>query len=288
MLKGTVIGGYGFIGSALVRALQQLGWECDVVGRESVWPVQGQYLGHVFYCAGLTANYGTRPFDTVQAHTALLSQVLASSRWDTLVYLSSTRLYDYALLAGDEKKSCNECSDFVLNPLHARHIFDLTKLTGEALCHAMGQGRARVARLACVVGDGNDAHGFLPMLLRSTVKALANTDSIDSVRLDSSGSFQRDYVLLEDALQALIAIAISGKHACYNIASGKNILNRELTDTLNKHLLGRVLFEYSRTDIQNSPTIDTRLLSEIMDWQPTCVLSQLHIWMKQLLARNEI
>ena len=93
MRQATVIGAFGFIGRHLSRHLQRQGFDVHEASRdERSWP-DGS-LGHVFYCAGLTADFAQRPHDTVDAHVALLDRVLRQQRFASLVYLSSTRLYD--------------------------------------------------------------------------------------------------------------------------------------------------------------------------------------------------
>ncbi len=88
----TVLGATGYIGSRLVAHLQAQG--------HTVWaPARGDAevftrpLGHVMYCVGLTADFRTRPFDTVDAHVGLLAEVLRRAQFESLLYLSSTRVY---------------------------------------------------------------------------------------------------------------------------------------------------------------------------------------------------
>jgi nucleoside-diphosphate-sugar epimerase len=91
-MHATLIGGHGFIGRHLQAQLRSLGWTCDVPLRDDVSLFQRD-LGHVFYCAGLTADFRQRPYDTVEAHVALLSNVLQQASFLSLTYLSSTRVY---------------------------------------------------------------------------------------------------------------------------------------------------------------------------------------------------
>ena len=97
-------------------------------------------MGTVFYCAGLTSDYAVRAHDTVSAHVCLLNELLQGGNFETLVYLSSTRLYDslgpYAV---------DEDSALALNPANPRHLYDLSKALGEALCRQAGAARARGA-----------------------------------------------------------------------------------------------------------------------------------------------
>ncbi len=90
-MRCTVIGGAGFVGRRLADTLRRAGhevWGACARRPRALHPD----LGHVYYCAGLTADFAARPFDTVTAHVSLLADVLRANRFAHLVYLSSTRL----------------------------------------------------------------------------------------------------------------------------------------------------------------------------------------------------
>lgn len=214
----TILGAKGFIGSRVLATLQKSGATCYAPARddESVFT---RPLGRVFYCIGLTNDYKDRLFDTVEAHASLLNRVLAKANFDRLVYLSSTRLYDGL-------KTTAETADLVLNPGNPRHIYDFSKGLGESLCLTAGQGRACVARLSSVYDDGPEATGFVPDLLRKLKHEKKFT-------LDSSSGIVRDYVHIDDVVRGLIALA-DGKDICItNIASGENLSNQDIVETLN-------------------------------------------------------
>jgi len=63
--------------------------------------------------------------------------VLAESRYDSLVYLSSTRLYD-----GLHTAMVDENTPLLLDPNQPRHLYDLSKACGEAACLALGADHA--------------------------------------------------------------------------------------------------------------------------------------------------
>src|SRR3954468_19536109 len=106
----TVIGAGGFVGRRLVSALA-------AQGRAPWTPAKGdpelltRDLGTVFYCAGLTADYDARPFDTVEAHASLVSDLLRAERLERLFYCSSPRLYD-----GQRKAVAHEAEPLVFDP----------------------------------------------------------------------------------------------------------------------------------------------------------------------------
>jgi nucleoside-diphosphate-sugar epimerase len=268
MQQATIIGAAGFVGSALLRRLHALGWHCNVPARSATWRPQGE-LGHLFYCAGLTADYARRPVDTVEAHVGLLSRVLESGRFESLVYLSSTRLYD----GQPQARGAAETGAFLLDPGHARNLYDLSKLLGENLCSTMGNGRARVARLACVYQDDTDLDGFLPGLLRQVLACPPGA----TVQVDSSPGFERDYVHVDDVVDALIRIALHGRHASYNVATGVNVSNQGLAAQLAR--LAGVHLRFSRSD-QPAPAlrVDNSRLTEALDWHPRSLEDALCTW----------
>jgi len=237
----TIVGHEGFIGSHLKRLLAGRGYELLLPERGDPRPFR-RALGTVYYCAGLTADYRARPFDTVAAHVTLLTRLLEEAEFTSLVYLSSTRLYDSLGSA-----SATEDAPLRLEPANPRHLFDLSKALGENLCITTSGGRARVARLSCIFGDGTDGHGFVADLLGRTLGKAELT-------LDSSPNYQRDYLHVDEVAQLLVAIAERGTRSIYNVARGENTRNAELFDIVSR-LTGCTIKAVS-TALQDTPTID--------------------------------
>jgi UDP-glucose 4-epimerase len=262
-IKATIIGGQGFIGRHLAARLHTAGWDCHIPARHASYNKQ-EDMGHVFYCAGLTADYLKRPFDTVAAHVSLLSQILQASRFQSLTYLSSTRLYDSQPgIVGTEELP------LLLNPATPRHIYDLSKALGESLCLVTGKGLARVARLSCVYNDHTDADGFLPGLLRQLIK---NRPSL--LEVDSSPTFARDYIHLEDVLDALTLIATHGKEGLYNVAGGENIDNKTLFATLSQVCDCKIV-PLRNDESPPAARISIDKMQKEFDWQPIPVLKKI-------------
>lgn len=220
MSEYTVLGASGFVGRRLVSLLTAAGFNCFAPARGSE-EIFKRDLGRVFYCIGMTADYSRYPFDTIEAHTCFLARILKEARFDHLVYLSSTRLYD--TLAVDVAR---EDAPLHLSPKEPRHIYDLSKALGENLCLTVMKGKASVARLACVFDTEKDAPGFLSEWLQ---RATQEKQFI----LPSSTGVVRDYIHVDDVVHALTAILDSGPAAIYNVASGENISNMELAGVFN-------------------------------------------------------
>ena len=273
----TVIGANGFIGGHLLRRLQRDGWDCRSIPRDAL-DLHKRELGTVFYCAGLTADYAQRPHDTVRAHVALLNDILTEAQFDALVYLSSTRLYDS--LPG---VAMDEDSGLLLNPAQPRHLYDLSKALGESLCRHASQGRARVARLACVYAAADDADGFMGSLLRQVRQHPQQHPQQHPHRrpgdngvleIDTSASFSRDYVHLDDVLDALLLIATHGAQAAYNVASGVNVSNAQLFERLSELTGCDIRATRSQRLPCAAPVSIARMRSEF-GWQPASVLDRL-------------
>ena len=214
----TVLGASGYVGTALVRALRAAGEPCYAPPRGDPSLYQ-RPLGHVIYCVGLTADYARRPLDTIEAHVGFLRDVLAGAVFDSVLYLSSTRLYDSRKDAAAVR--CREEDDLLLNPHDPRHIYDLSKAAGEAMCLQAAGGRGRAVRLACVYGGEIGQDNFLHRTVRS---ALAQR----TLEIATAPDTARDYIHIDDVVRLLPAIARGGRHGLYNLASGVNVANREL------------------------------------------------------------
>lgn len=217
MTDYTVVGASGFVGSRLSAALRRR-------GAQVFEPVRGdpellvRDLGHVFYCAGLTADFMVRPFDTVDAHVGLLSQILRAGRFERLIYTSSTRLYDSL---GDRGGHEDDILEFdVAAP---RNVYDLSKALGENLCLARAEGRGVVARLGNVFDWSQDAGGFLSEILKRARRERSMT-------LASSPQAGRDYIHSDDVIAALLAMDDQGAQGVINIARGEAISNAAIAD----------------------------------------------------------
>jgi nucleoside-diphosphate-sugar epimerase len=269
MNRATVIGADGFIGQRLLAHLRQLGWDCRAPARDDCNFIRAGDLGTVFYCAGLTADFARRPHDMVHAHVSLLNDVLALSDFDALVYLSSTRLYDGR--PGFAGAEVDEDTPLTLDPAQPRHLYDLSKALGESLCRQVSGGRARIARLACVyTGTDDDADGFLDTLLAR----LRAPDRGPMLNVDSPAEAERDYVHIDDVLDALVAIASRGTRPLYNVAGGINVANRQLFARLGD-LAGCELRALRDGPTSFPAPISIERMRNEFGWQPRALLDQL-------------
>lgn len=220
----TVLGASGFIGSQLTAALESEGGSVYAPslrrgGVDISDEVLERELGHVFYCIGLTANFRNRPFDTVEAHVCLLRRILEKARFESLTFLSSTRVYEGCA-------ATHESAVLQVSPANPGHLYNLSKLMGESLCLSSGR-KAKVVRLSNVFGAGGRQDNFMTQVM----KEAADTGMVKFLTAPESS---KDYVSVQDVVRWLPQIALHGAHFIYNVASGNNTSNADIASLLER------------------------------------------------------
>ncbi|MFT0849972.1 NAD(P)-dependent oxidoreductase [Achromobacter sp. F4_2707] len=242
----TILGSTGFIGTHLIQHLDHNGYEYRAPLKHE--PLSSEALGHVIYCIGLTADFRKRPLDTVEAHVCVLRELLSKANFTSLTYLSSTRVYTGA-------NNTQEHRPLTVNPNTPGDLYNLSKLMGESLCLHGGHPLARVARLSNIVGVRPDPDIFIDQLLEEGART-------GHISLQTSLNSRKDYLHIDDTVQALLDIALSSAQGIINVASGQAVSNQEIMDMLTEHM------GFSFEVAPNAPTweflpIDTtRLRSE--------------------------
>ena len=219
-IKFTILGARGFIGRHLVNHLTKCGHtvsapnSLDLISEE-------KNLGNVIYAVGLTGDFRSRPHETVQSHVCLLSHLLQNTSFSSWTYLSSTRIYGLQLSADP----IAEESAIQVRP-NLNGLYDLTKLTGEALCHSLNRPEIRIARLSNVYGSGMNPSTFLG----SIVKELRSGQNVE---IGEDPKSSKDYISVYDVCEMLERIALNGKYRIYNLASGTPLTHDAIALKLN-------------------------------------------------------
>ena len=266
-MKATVLGGRGFVGSALAGSLLRDGVECWVPQRGDDGIFERE-LGVLFYCVGITADFRRRPLDTVEAHVSFLQRLLERARFQRLIYLSSTRVYKRAARADEEEPLSVLSSD-------PDDLYDLSKLMGE--CLALSAGRScSVARLSNVVGPGMGSTNFLGAVV-------AEAKAEGRVAIWSNPGSAKDYIWIDDVVAGLRAIAENGTSPVYNLATGENCSNAQIAS-----LLSEAGVEVAMDDNAPAvvfPPVSIRKLVQETGFAPRSVLPLLASWIESEVRR---
>lgn len=258
-MNWTVLGASGVIGRRLVAQLRARGETVHAPGRDDP-KLYERPLGHVIYAIGLTADFRQRPYDTVQAHVSLLAEVLRRADFESLLYLSSTRVYGRADSGCEEARLTVQAQD-------PSDLYNLSKLMGESLCLHGGRANVRVARLSNVVGsDDVDSANFVPSLQRDA--------RIGKIVLQTALDSAKDYIHLDDVVELLPRIAVQGRERIYNVASGVQITHAQWVERL-AALTGCTVNVAPEAPTVLFAPIDTQRIRAEFNYQPRSALSVL-------------
>ena len=213
----TVFGASGFIGGQLSKTLSAQGHAVYAPARDDD-SVFRRSLGHVFYCIGLTADFRSRPFDTVEAHVTVLLDLMRYAKFDSFLYLSSTRLYQGSARTDED-------APMLVHSGAPSDLYNITKIAGEATCLAHSNPRVRIARLSNVYGVDFRSDNFLTSVFRDAVLR-------KSVTLQNGLESEKDYIDVRDVISLLPRISQHGSKRVYNLASGENVSHAEIMKKL--------------------------------------------------------
>jgi nucleoside-diphosphate-sugar epimerase len=248
----SIFGANGFIGRHVCAYLEQSGHEVHRFSRTNRSPDRSA-VGHAVYCIGLTADFRDKPTETARAHVGLLADLLDSFRFESVLYLSSTRVY-----AGAE--GGHEDAPLLVRPSVPDQLYNLSKLAGESLCLTQKKTIGRVARLSNVIGSGADPSNFLTSVVDEARRQ-------GQVIFHTSPQSLKDYVDIDDVCSALAAIALDGNKRIYNVASGVSTSNAEVGALITQFLSADVAFAANAPTIAY-PVIDIERLRSEFSFTP--------------------
>ncbi|HKR62334.1 MAG TPA: NAD(P)-dependent oxidoreductase [Thermoanaerobaculia bacterium] len=237
--------------------MSKRGFECITPARDDFDSWRDRDLGHVVYAIGLTADFRQRPADTVRAHVCRVLDVLERARYQSFVYLSSTRLYSGAA-------SADENAAFLVDPASPSDLYNASKVMGESLVLTLAGARARVVRLSNVYGPDWTSENFVTSLVRDAVQ-------LQSVTIRTSADSSKDYISIDDAVSLILEVALRGQETIYNVASGIAVSNGELADALKNATGSAVAFVDGAPSVV-FPRIDVTRIREELGANPRSIL----------------
>ncbi|HRA87069.1 MAG TPA: NAD(P)-dependent oxidoreductase [Planctomycetaceae bacterium] len=255
-MKYTILGARGFIGSHVAAMAQSMGHDVYTPDRNE--DLRGLDLGHVVYSIGVTADFRTRPYDTVTAHVTRLQQILTESRFESLVYLSSTRVYARSgLVTGQPfSGSVQESSVTPVLSDDPGDLYNLTKLLGESIA-LLSWPRAKIARLSNVLGPDFKSDNFVISVVRDSLQQ-------GRVVLKSALTSAKDYIFVDDVARAILMLSTNGRRRIYNVASGVNTTHGAIVRLVQELTEAEFFVEDGSPEVL-FPRIDTSALVTDLD-----------------------
>lgn len=254
----TILGATGFIGHHLAVALRASGSPVSCPNRKELQFTGMKNLGHVFYSLG-GDNWAEDPFGAVDAHVGHLRRLLEYGQFESLTYISSTRLYLGAA-------SGSENSALVVDYRDGGRLHNALKLAGEALCLASNRAEVRVVRLSNVIGFAPRGISLIPALIKNAI----STGKMDLWIAPESA---KDYVSIDDVAGMLPRISESGRHRLYNVAGGKNITASSIVTCIEGATHAKAKWHKGETMIFPSISIDR--IQQEFQFKPQAALESL-------------
>lgn len=262
-MRFTITGSQGMIGSRLSAYLGEQGHEVHRLTRETPVP---EDCGHVIHCAGVTGDFLDRPLDTMFAHVGMIEEILRNWQFESVLYLSSTRLYRGVTDTAED-------APLRVEPGRADDLYNISKLAGEAVCLAIDHPGVRVARLAHVCSCEFSSENFLDSLVRDAM-------TLGKIVLSCGRETRRDCILLDDVIALLSRIAVEGRHRIYNVASGTSINVGRIVEIIQRNTGCAVDWPEANSVVKGSaPEIDTRRIREEFAFKPARLEDHLGSWL---------
>jgi UDP-glucose 4-epimerase len=254
-----VIGGAGFIGGFVVRALLKTDAleiiifdnfargklenlaDCLKDPRCKVFPYGGDIreidildkafvgIDYVFHLAAMwllhCKDFPRTAFDVNIAGTFNVLEACVKHNVKKLIYSSSASVYGDAVTVPMQES----------HPFNNKNFYGATKISGEAMCTAFHDryGLEVIGlRYMNVYGPGQDQHavysGVIPVMLNKI-------DQGEAPIVNGDGSQAYDFIYVEDVAKANIAALQSGvKYGFYNVGTGVQTTIRQLCDLILK------------------------------------------------------
>lgn len=273
--KVVVTGGNGFIGTHLVRALTDEGYEVSVVDIQSGTDIlDGRALEracagatHLFHLAALPrVQYSIEyPSETHEVNvTGTLNVLMAakSAGVKKVIYSASSSAYgDQEIMPLTESMSVRPKSPYALH-----------KYVGEEYCRLFSEvyGVPTVSlRYFNVYGPGASAEGAYALVIAKFLKQRLEGKPMT---ITGDGTQTRDFTHVRDVVRANILAARServGHGEVINIGAGHNASVRQIA----KLIGGPVEYIPARLEVHDT-LADNARARELLGWQPTVSLEQ--------------
>lgn len=222
--KITIFGSGGFIGTAMLSGFEKAGFTVE----KGDWRCQdfsGKKFGTVIYCGGV--GDCKRIEDVIYSHVDVVRNIINTSDYDNIVYVSSTRIY----LDNDVS---TETSPLQLSFSDKRCLFNQAKLLGESIVSTQDKPYL-IVRPSNVYGKAFNSPLFLPSLVRDAITK-------GEINLFVSPKYEKDYVYIDDLVDFVLKAVQENITGTYNIASGENVSAQQLVEIIESYTQCRTVW----------------------------------------------
>lgn len=293
-----ITGATGMIGSSLVKRLACENNElvCPIRNRQKVHSIFNENIqclvnwveapiesflkdntisfDYIIHCASPTASlyFVEHPVETMRFNTETTVTLLdyaVNKGIKGMVFLSSLESYGTVL---DDSVAINEDFQGYVNPMSTRSSYNMAKRICESFCHAYAEEYdvpAKVVRLTQTISPFITDHD--KRVFAQFARQAANGEDIV---LHTEGLSARQYIYIEDAIDAILCVLYKGEPGCvYNAAREDSYITiRDLAEFIQNsfNTNGRVVFD-PRDDMGYAPVTKLKLSTrklESLGWSP--------------------
>lgn len=293
----VILGGLGFLGQNLSRALARHGEEVAVYARKSD---RAQYAEKKLLLEGVPHQVIWGNFETETAWEEKLAGHKILFHLISTTKPSNTDLgYEYTSNVEPTVRMLEVCCRLGIKviffssggtvygiphylPINEKHgtnpisTYGVAKLTIEKCLSYYGYAKGLsyiILRISNPYGTGQNPFGGQGLIGTALARRLRG----EPIEIWGSGTVVRDYVYVDDLMEAvLLAAQYEGNYHVFNIGNGKGYAVNEVIEIIQSLLKPRGLVVHKEGRIQDVPVniLSHEFISEEMGWQPRTSLEE--------------
>jgi nucleoside-diphosphate-sugar epimerase len=208
------------------------------------------FVGTIYYCLGVTGDFGSRIVETVESHVSTLAKIANTGRFKKIVYLSSSRVYG-------QSNSTVESEGIKFQNIEFSNLYDFSKLMGECILYQKEFfEKSVILRLSNVVGENQPITTAIGQMLEGARSG--------KIKLKDTFEFGRDYVCLSDVVSVLVNIGKLKEGNTYNVSTNSIITNENILDWLNEKFSFSVEIEENPRNVKSVlPVNNLKIIEEL-------------------------